>query len=382
MGIFAILGAGILSMWVSSRWALTTFQLAFLALAAWKTFLRARSRQALSIDPTTIVIGGIGAWGGAQVLLGWTVDPYKTEGEILHWIVVACAFSVALEQASDPLWRERFLNCVVALAGVLSVVAMITVFASPPGVILGVWDAGTGVPTLGPFVYRNQWAAFVEAILPIALLRTFTDRDRPWIYAIASGLLFASVVAAGSRMGAILCLIELLLIPAICAWRGMVAPRKVVRAGAAIALSIGALTLAAGWRFLWSRFQEPNPFSLRWDLIRSSLEMFRLRPWTGWGLGTWAEVYPGFARYDDGTYVNQAHCDWAQWAAEGGVVVLSALLWTLFRAVGAALRSTWAWGLVAVFIHSLVDYPFQQRPQLAVFFFVMLALALRGKARG
>jgi O-antigen ligase len=155
-----------------------------------------------------------------------------------------------------------------------------------------------------------------------------------------------------------------------------------MRAVAAISASVIGLTLAAGGQFLWARFKEPNPFSLRWDLIQSSMEMFRERPLTGWGLGTWPKVYPGFARYDDGTYVNQAHCDWAQWASEGGVLVFAALAWTLLVAVRAAWRNTWGWGVVVVFIHALIDYPFQQRPQLAVFLFVFIGLALRDKGRG
>jgi hypothetical protein len=289
---------------------------------------------------------------------------------------------MAVEVGEDRRVVGKILTLTVVFATLLSIVAMITVFASPPGVIAGVWDVGTGLPTLGPFVYRNQWAAFVEAVLPIALLRALTDRDRRWAYAIAAGLLVASVIAAGSRTGAILCAVELLSIPAICAARGLVPMLGLITAGAGVLLSIAGLTLAAGWQFLWSRFQEPNPFSLRWDLIRSSIEMFRQRPWTGWGLGTWSGVYPGFARYDDGSFVNQAHCDWAQWAAEGGVFVLLAMIWTLFNSVRAGFRSTWSWGLVAVFAHACVDYPFQQRPALAVFFFVMLGLALRDKGRG
>lgn len=382
VALFAVVLFGLLTMWVPSRWALSVFQLLILALAAFRIVVLARSSQRISLHPGVAVLAGVALWSGAQVLLGWTVDPFQTEEALLHWVVVTAAFAIALEVGDDRRVRERILTMVVAFATLLSIVAMVTVFASPPGLIAGVWDVGTGLPTLGPFVYRNQWAAFVEAVLPIALFRSFTDRDRRWVYAIAGGLLVASVIAAGSRMGTILCGAELLLIPAICAVRGLVPIRTLIAAGAGVLFSITGLTLAAGWQFLWSRFQEPNPFSLRWDLIQSSIEMFRERPWTGWGLGTWSGVYPGFARYDDGSFVNQAHCDWAQWAAEGGIFVLLALVWTLSKAVRAGLRSTWSLGLVAVFAHACVDYPFQQRPALAVFFFVMLGLALRDKGQG
>ena len=79
------------------------------------------------------------------------------------------------------------------------------------------------------------------------------------------------------------------------------------------------LGAVAGWDVIWKRLQEPNPYALRKDFLLSSLEMVRDRPLTGFGLGTWSEVYPGFARFDDGLFANQAHNDWAQWAAEGGI---------------------------------------------------------------
>ena len=39
--------------------------------------------------------------------------------------------------------------------------------------------------------------------------------------------------------------------------------------------------------------------------------------------------------------------------------------------VRPAVRSLWGLGLMAVFVHALVDYPMQQRPALAMFFFAI-----------
>jgi O-antigen ligase len=99
-------------------------------------------------------------------------------------------------------------------------------------------------------------------------------------------------------------------------------------------------------------------------------------------LGTWSQVYPGFARYDDGTFVNQAHNDWAQWTAEGGILLLALMLFVAIRVLRPAWRSVWGLGMVAVLAHCLVDYPMQQRPALATLFFVMLGLAMRSGESG
>ncbi len=49
------------------------------------------------------------------------------------------------------------------------------------------------------------------------------------------------------------------------------------------------------------------------------------------------------------------------------------MLWIAIRSTGPALRSLWGIGVIAVFIHCLVDYPLQ-RPALAGFFFVFLGV--------
>jgi O-antigen ligase len=354
--LFTILAAGILSMWVPSRWPLTLFQLAILLLAA----VRIVSRRGVGFNAGAAAVAGIALWGAVQYAAGWTVDPFRTSEEILHFTVAVAAFALAAEL--DSAGRDRFLAAAVFFAAGIGLVAIVTAFLSP-----------ADDRVFGPFVYRNQLAAFMECLLPAALLRAF--RHRAWVFTACAGLMFASVVAAGSRTGTVLVTAELIVVPLLAARQGVVSLRALTAAGAGIAASVAALTLAVGWQPLWNRFQEPNPFGLRWDLLQSSWQMFLARPLTGWGLGAWPIVYPGYARYDDGTFVNQAHNDWAQWAVEGGIPVFSLMLFLAVRATVPACRRVWSTGMVAVLLHAMVDYPFQQRPQLAAFFFVMLSLA-------
>jgi len=50
------------------------------------------------------------------------------------------------------------------------------------------------------------------------------------------------------------------------------------------------------------------------------------------------------------------------------------------RAVRPAFRSLWGLGLLAVFVHCFIDYPMQQRPALAAFFFALLGILSGFKA--
>lgn len=377
----ALLLFGILTLWVPGRWALTAFQIGVLALAGWRVARRIRSGAGPGEHPISYLLGGVLLIGALQWVLGSSVDRAVTEEALLGWLVNLAVFALALDLLSDSAARERFLNAALWFAFVLALVAVFTLLTSPAGKIFWAFEAGSDVPTLGPFVYKNQYAAFVEALLPLAVLRALGGRDQTpdgsaWILnTLIVAVLFGSVVAGGSRMGAILCVAEIIVIPVIARWRGWIETRTAVGAIAGSLVAMALLAVIVGWQPIWARLQEPNPYSLRLDLVKSSIAMMRDRPWTGSGLGTWPIAYPAYARFDDGTFVNQAHNDWLQWAVEGGVPMLLLMLGVAAYAIRPAVRTIWGAGMLAVFVHCLIDYPMQQRPALAAVFFAMLGAA-------
>jgi O-antigen ligase len=374
VALAAVLCFGILTLWVEARWALTIFQVALFGLAAASVVKRLRARCPIGYHPVGLLLAGAALWGLIQVIARLTVYQFQTLETTLDWIVSLVAFSLALELVRQPEQRERFLGSALIFAAVLSLFAIFTLLTSPVGKVFWLFDSSADVFTLGPFVYKNQYAAFVEAFLPLAIFRVIRDR-RYWLpCTLIAAMLFGSVVASGSRAGSVLCFAEILIVPVIAFAR-----HRIGRA-ALVQVLVGNLTLVmllvaiVGWQALWTRLQEPHPYALRRDLVESSLQMVRARPWAGFGLGTWSDAYPGYALYDDGTFVNQAHNDWIQWAAEGGIpfllIILAIAAWT----VRPALRSVWGVGILAVFLHALVDYPFQQRPALAALMFALIGV--------
>ena len=372
MLLAAILFLGILTMWVPARWALSAFQLAVFSLAA----VRIIQRRTLSVHPTAILLGAALAWGLLQVSAGWTVDRFKTLNEVLNWTVNLAVFALALELSADRARRERFLTAVLGFGTALAAISMLTVFSSPSGIAFWIFNAGSDLRTLGPFVYYNQYAAFIEAVLPLALARGILDPRRRVLYCLTAALLLASVVAGGSRMGTILCLLEVIVVPLVALSQRLISPRTTARILLLSLATLVVLGVVAGWDLIWKRLQEEHPYALRQNLLLSSLAMIRERPLRGFGLGTWSEVYPGFARFDDGLFANQAHNDWAQWAAEGGIPFFLLLVGVAGMAIRPAFRSLWGLGLLSVFLHCAIDYPMQQRPALAAFFFAMLGILM------
>lgn len=359
----AALWYGILAMRAPGRWPITGFELAVFALAA---ALLVRRRFAIHFHPVSLALVAGSLWALLQAALGVSVDPQRSLEASLQWTLNCAAFSLALALTGDRFLRRRFLTAQVLFALLTGVACVIALFM-------------TG--QLGPFAYYNQFAAFLEPALALAIAASLWDRRRPLLWILVATALFACAVAGGSRAGSILCLALLILLPPIAFARGGMRTGTLARVAILGLASATVLVAVVGWEKIWQRLQEPHPYALRANLVRSSLAMVRDRPLTGFGLGAWSSAYPAYARYDDGTFVNQAHNDWVQWAAEGGVPFFLLMLFVAAALARPAWRSLWGIGLMAVFLHALVDYPFQQRPALAAYFFALAgALAAEGNS--
>jgi O-antigen ligase len=145
----------------------------------------------------------------------------------------------------------------------------------------------------------------------------------------------------------------------------------------AIALGLSAgFSYIAGFQQVMQKFERHDQLANRRLINRSSVDMIRERPFTGWGLGAYASVYKMFALYDDGTWVNQAHNDYLEWAAEGGIPYACLMLLLMVWSVRPAVRSVWGIGLLAFCLHALVDYPFARLGTCAWYFVLAAMLAV------
>jgi O-antigen ligase len=349
----AALWYGILTMRAPGRWPVTGFELAVFALAA---VLIVRRRFAVHFHPVSLALAAGAVWALLQALLGVSVDPQRSLEASLQWTLNCAAFSVALALTGDRVLRRQFLTAQALFALLVGVACVIALFTSGQ---------------LGPFAYYNQFAAFLEPALALAIAASLWDRSRALVWIFVAAALFACVVAGGSRAGSVLCLALLIALPLIGFARGGMRRGALARVAILGLASATVLVAVVGWEKIWQRLQEPHPYALRANLVRSSLDMVRDRPLTGFGLGAWSSAYPAYARYDDGTFVNQAHNDWVQWAAEGGVPFFVLMLIAVLALARPAWRSLWGLGLMAVFLHALVDYPFEQRPALAAYLFAL-----------
>ena len=367
-----LLAFGILTISVPARWPVAIFDAGLFALGAvWAARLVARP-FAFRSSPLAAALAAAAAWPSVQLAAGSSVYRLETWNAALVWAAHLTVFLLALQLFGDSARLSRFLDALLWFGTAIAALSLVQLFTSG-GRIFWLFPTPYKDLVLGPFVYRNSYAAFVELVLPLALLKALARPRTALAWASVTALMVASVVASGSRAGTVLVGLETLVILALDA-RG-----RALGAVWKLAAATAVLVAIAGPGFLWARFQT-DPLAVRRELVSSSLAMFRERPWMGLGLGTWPTAYPAYATFDLGLFANHAHCDWAEWGAEGGLPFLAAAAALAAAAVFWSARRRWGIGVAAVFAHALVDYPLQKQVLAALAFTLLGALA--ADARG
>ncbi len=383
-GIFIAGAAATLTVSVRSPLAAWAYALVVLAGACWwncdfRYFVDAeRSTPARVILRESAMIFVAGA-GAIQWITGKTVYRYATLDASTRAIALIAATFVVRGALRSEALRRRFLGAFVWFATVVSGVSVLTFFTSPGRIL---WIFPSPYPdTWGPFLSRNDFAAFLELALPVALWLALGDRragrvqgggrpltaarDSPsrfreavtgtWprasmaLYLGIAAWILAAGVASASRAGSALLAFEAVII---LGWKARLGPAvKFASAAVVFVALVGAGTLFGRWR-------APDAWRYRREIDRSAIAMIATRPLGGFGLGTFARVYPAYALFDAGAVVEHAHNDWLEWTAEGGLPYGLAWVAIALTVVKPATRSIWGLGVIAIFLHALVDYPF------------------------
>lgn len=288
-------------------------------------------------------------WGFGQLALGATEFRQGTwDGWLRMAALGGTAYAAGFSLANTNL-RLRFL-CGLAWFGFLVSALSFAAYFTSPGQVL--WLFPSPYPDVwGPFLSRNDFAGFLELSFPVALWMSLDDSaPRARIPLWVPAWMLAAGLASGSRAGAALLLAEAAVIVFTATTRGKIKLRF-----ALLAVLLVALTGAGA---LLGRLSDRDPLRYRREIAASTMQMIAERPWRGFGIGTYAQVYPAYAKFDSGADVDHAHNHWLEWAAEGGIPF--ALTWgTLACGIFLpALRSIWGLGTIAAFLHALVDYPY------------------------
>jgi hypothetical protein len=358
LALWLILVYGIALAWVPTHWAEFFGDAALLGMAA--------------IAAVVWLIRGIwpvGSWlllpialapvrGLAQIVFGTTADPYRTQTAALSLTALAGAFVLGTYAFANRRANRLFRVLAVISGGVLAALSIAQLFTSDGLVYWSIRSLYSTQP-MGPFLNRDNYSAFIELVLPLALWEATRSTRSAWFFGVPAAIMYASVIAGESRAGSILVTLEALvvLVPALvlrrrAGWGAM--PRAI-----ATAVLIVVFSTFVGWEDLLARFNDKDPYATRREYVESSLLMIRDRPLAGSGLGTWSIVYPRYAVIDMQAASYHAHNDWLEWACDGGLPFLFLMLIPVARGSWLALRYPWGLGVLAASLHALVDFPFR-----------------------
>lgn len=364
----------ILTLWVPAEWPVTVFQVGVFILAV-RSLAAGLPRFSYPLVPLLAAP----LLGLLQYLTHHTAYPFDTATATVRWATFLATYLVGVQLFGDAVVLRWFRAAMLWFAFLVSVLATVQTFTAN-GRVFWLFPTGLTDYVMGPILSRNHYAAFIEAVLPIALYEGMSRQRNSMIYSAMAAAMYASVIASASRAGTVLATAEIVAVIAILLARGRTSGHAVGASLVQMLVLFAVFTAVVGPGTVWARVCAPDPLAIRRELNISSLHMIAAHPWFGIGLGAWPTVYPSYAIIDVGAFANQAHNDWLQWTAEGGIpfgILLSTLfLWSL----RPAWRTVWGLGAVAVLLHALVDYPFS-RPALGAWPFLILAMLAARSAR-
>jgi O-Antigen ligase len=358
-----------LTLWIPAYWPVAAFEVTVFLIAGIAVVL-GRVPVAGTRFPL-FALGFTVLWGCFQLLTGVTISRFATERATLQWMTWAAIYYVGVCLLEESVAR-RLRTALVWFGFVFAVEAILQAYISP-GKVFGLFPTDYHL-VMGPILYHNHFAIFIEIVLPIALFLSLSAARNRYTFLGVSAVLLTAVVVSASRGGLIISSAEIVCVWVLLHLRKPATGQK-DRWPALVMIGVTAVLVSiVGFETISERFYSEALTLGRLQFAISTLHMIAVHPWIGWGLGCWPAVYPAFATFDPGAIVNQAHCDWLQWTAEGGLPVGFAMLSLTLWGVKPAIRSIWGIGVIAVLIHAAFDYPFS-RPAVGAWPILILAMA-------
>ena len=396
------LGAGVLAaLWAADAWRLRSLRIS-------RNLLQIPLIGALLLGMIQLLpLGSSKAVTGLAVdpVRSLSADPYSTQLFLVQIASLIIYFSATLVFVDTP-QRLRILVRTITIFGFLLAMFGLTqsLISSPTRIY---WFRELPQSTaFGPFINRHHFAGYMELAMAIPMGLLFSgviESQKRLIYLFAVALMGVALFMTSSRAGIISLVAELfflVMVSSIGSNRMSRALDRKARAFAAIkrlGLAVGiVIVLVAGvalvgggsvfTRFLGTLNAE-DPTTGRTHFWSVTTDIIKHNPILGAGWGAYSVLYP---RYDsrNGLYrLEQAHNDYLQVLADGGIV--GAALGLLFIAIlfreGFARResrddfrravSTGALaGCFAVLVHSFFDFTLHTTSN-TLLFLILVALA-------
>jgi O-antigen ligase len=341
-------------------------------------------------------------------------EPYATRTHFLILLACFIAFYFAQVVSQGRQRKQFFIGSLVALGTFEAFYGLVQYLTGWQQIFAYVKKFDLEEAT-GTYINRNHYAGFLEMILPFSLAWVFyeyaklrgdrgfrtkfknlmakSEVQRLILSLSVSVVLCAALIFSRSRMGILAAASSILVIFALVVISRFHGRMGSLLAAAFIVLSI-CLAVWIGPGPIVSRFQTVNEeYSLggqsRLSMWRDALPLIKEHPWLGTGLGTFPIAYTGGQTAFLSQFVNHAHNDYLELAADLGIpaalTLFGSILFILARAIRSFLTGERDFerivalgcvgSIVAILLHSFTDFNLYI-PANALLFSAILGLAV------
>lgn len=323
---------------------------------------------------------------------------------VLMYILTVCHCS-----REEPL--RRTVAVVVWLGVLIAVEAVLQKLTSPDAVY---WFRPTvNASPVGPWVYANHFAGYMEMVFPLAIalflyhrpridygrtarekfiyLLTMPGANRSLLLATGAMVMAVSILLSVSRGGIITLCAAFLFFTLFSA---RVTSDARIRWSIVLTAAVVLMATWLGWQPIIDKFgrlwgDTGLNTSGRLPVLLDSIRLFRSFPATGSGFGTFHHVYPAVRTVPGDAVFDHAHNDYMELLAGGGLIgfllcawfVLAVLIHTLGRLrrrrerYSILLTSGALTGMLALLFHCLADFQMANGAN-ALYFFLLGGLAV------
>lgn len=331
-------------------------------------------------------------------------------GETLRQLLTTTAYSLmyflTVQHCTRPDFQKRTISVVVTLGIVIAVEAILQKMTSD-GTIYWFRSTPNGSP-VGPWVYSNHFAGYMEMIFPLAIalflsyrprvdyectlrekflaILTLPGANRHLLLGTGAILMAVSILLSVSRGGIITLSIAFLFF-VLFSSRVTADPRT--RWAVILTVLVTLLTTWFGWEPIVRKFgnlwgENGLDTAGRLPVYQDTLQLVHTFPLVGSGFGSFIDLYPGVRTVTGDALFDHAHNDYLEILADGGIIAFVLCAWFIATVLVHSLRtlvrrhdrsailiaSGSLTGLLALLFHCLADFQIYNGANGLYFFFL------------
>jgi O-antigen ligase len=286
------------------------------------------------LSPNVHVVAGAVRFNSVADPHTLSLNPAATVRALVIAAMAAAMFWTTREVCGR--YGPRRIVRTIAWAGLAITIVAIAALSSAPSRVYGIWDAGERARPFGPFVNRNHMGTWLlMAVLPVIgyIFARFQRRASSVVAAVDAPMVWLMGAASAMSIGIIVALSRSAIVGTVAGGLCLAAAAAMRRGRARWAVLAVAVTAAVivatnpraldlGRRFEDSGTTETWSRQAIW---RETVPIIRDFPVTGVGLGSYGDAMLVYQQSDRRWFFNQAHNQYLQLAAEGGIALLAPL---------------------------------------------------------